>query len=228
MSASLTRQKTGTQGDRNWRGFEGSLEKLWWASQKKTLSTLLWRHKYVVGKLVVKQRYTQWRNSLKWSSRKLFSLLMLPMRSIVSTCKYSSTRINIMSTNKKKTFVKNCYQTAARLFAISGEELQSRKGTMQGDPLGMVIYAIAISSMLDILIAKTWDNHIKMSPTTLVLLERSHPSENGGPIFLIAGALYLPYSETKENNWHLVPDYTYQTSNKRIMAAAWQRLQSYC
>jgi len=49
------------------------------------------------------------------------------------------------------TFVKNCYQTPARLFVIGEQELGSREGTTQGDPLGIAIYAIAISPMLDIL-----------------------------------------------------------------------------
>ena len=61
------------------------------------------------------------------------------------------------------TFVKNCYQTAARLFVIGGQELRSREGTTQGDPLGMAFYAIAISPLLDILIMATSDNHNKMS-----------------------------------------------------------------
>ena len=61
------------------------------------------------------------------------------------------------------TFVKNCYQTAARLFVIGGQELRSREGTTQGDPLGIAIYAIAISPLLDILIAATTDNHNKMA-----------------------------------------------------------------
>jgi len=46
------------------------------------------------------------------------------------------------------TFVKNCYQTPARLFVTR---------------LGMAIYAIATSPMLDILIAATSDSHNKMA-----------------------------------------------------------------
>ena len=60
-------------------------------------------------------------------------------------------------------FVKNCYQSAARLFVIGGKELRSREGTTQGDPMGMAIYAIAISPLLDILIATTVDERSKMA-----------------------------------------------------------------
>ena len=60
------------------------------------------------------------------------------------------------------TFVKNCYQSAARLFVVGGKELRSKEGTTQGDPLGMAIYAIAISPLLDIMVT-TAGNNSKMA-----------------------------------------------------------------
>ena len=56
------------------------------------------------------------------------------------------------------TFVKNCYQSAARLFVIGGQELRSKAGTTQREPLGMAIYSIAISPLLDIMIATAGNN----------------------------------------------------------------------
>ena len=47
------------------------------------------------------------------------------------------------------TYVRNCYSIPARLFVIGGTEIKSNEGTTQGDPLGMAIYAIATTPLLD-------------------------------------------------------------------------------
>ena len=49
------------------------------------------------------------------------------------------------------TYVNNCYRYPARLFIVGGKELKSREGTTQGDPLGMAIYAIAITPLLNLM-----------------------------------------------------------------------------
>ena len=46
-------------------------------------------------------------------------------------------------------YVTNCYSQPARLFVIGGVELASHEGTTQGDPLGMAIYAIGLTPLLD-------------------------------------------------------------------------------
>ena len=46
------------------------------------------------------------------------------------------------------TFAPNCYNVSARLFVLGGKELISHKGTTQGDPTVMAIYAIALTPLL--------------------------------------------------------------------------------
>ena len=46
------------------------------------------------------------------------------------------------------TFVRNCYNVPARLFALGGKELLSHERTTQGDPTAMEIYGIALTPLL--------------------------------------------------------------------------------
>ncbi len=48
-------------------------------------------------------------------------------------------------------YVINCYRSPARLFVIGGIELKSNEGTTQGDPIGMAVYAIGITPLLNIM-----------------------------------------------------------------------------
>ena len=52
-------------------------------------------------------------------------------------------------------FVRNSYTVPTRLFVIGGTEIQSEEGTTQGDPLGMAIYAIGTTPLLDLLAEST-------------------------------------------------------------------------
>ena len=45
-------------------------------------------------------------------------------------------------------YVKNCYINPSRLFIIGGHELTSSEGTTQGDPIAMAIYAIAVITLM--------------------------------------------------------------------------------
>ena len=58
-------------------------------------------------------------------------------------------------------YVNNCYSVPARLFVSGGLELASREGSTQGDPLGMVIYTIGITPMLDMMLVAMQNDHKK-------------------------------------------------------------------
>ena len=45
-------------------------------------------------------------------------------------------------------YVKNCYSLHSRLFIIGGNEIRSCEGTTQGDPIAIAVYAIAIITMI--------------------------------------------------------------------------------
>jgi len=49
-------------------------------------------------------------------------------------------------------YVNNCYHIPARLFVVGSYELKSTEGTTQGDPLGMAIYAIGLTPLLEIML----------------------------------------------------------------------------
>ncbi|XP_066914550.1 uncharacterized protein [Clytia hemisphaerica] len=60
------------------------------------------------------------------------------------------------------TYVTNCYSSPARLFVVGGLEIKSQEGTTQGDPLGMAIYALGVTPMLNILLIGIGNNHNRM------------------------------------------------------------------
>ena len=60
------------------------------------------------------------------------------------------------------TYVKNCYSEPARLFVIGGLEIKSQEGTTQGDLLGMAIYALGVTPMLNILLIGIGNKHNRM------------------------------------------------------------------
>lgn len=51
-------------------------------------------------------------------------------------------------------FVENCYNNPSRLFILGGSEIKSSEGTIQGDPMAMLIYAIAIIPLILRAVAK--------------------------------------------------------------------------
>jgi len=55
------------------------------------------------------------------------------------------------------TYVINCYTKPSRLFVIGGVELRSEKGTTQGDPIAMAVYAIAAMPLL-LMVLEITDN----------------------------------------------------------------------
>lgn len=65
-------------------------------------------------------------------------------------------------TTEIATYVINCYSTPARLFVVGGLELKSQEGTTQGDPLGMAIYALRITPMMNLMLVAIGDQHNKM------------------------------------------------------------------
>ena len=47
-----------------------------------------------------------------------------------------------------ETVLTNCYQSSTRLLVSGGGEILSKEGTTQGDPLGMVMFALAIVPLI--------------------------------------------------------------------------------
>ena len=50
------------------------------------------------------------------------------------------------------TFVTNCYSTPDRSFVIGGSEIKSNKGTLEGNPVAMAIYALRITPLITIMV----------------------------------------------------------------------------
>ena len=63
-------------------------------------------------------------------------------------------------------YVKNCYSLHSRVFIIGGNEIKFCKGTTQGDPIAMAVYAIAIIQMIVMMVDIT--NKIDDSTKTAV------------------------------------------------------------
>ena len=49
------------------------------------------------------------------------------------------------------TYIYNSYCAPARLFILGGEEIKSKEGTMQGNPIAMSAYGIGLTPLLDVL-----------------------------------------------------------------------------
>ena len=54
-------------------------------------------------------------------------------------------------------YINNCYCSLARLFVIGGIELKSNEGATQGDPIGMAVYGIGITQLLNIMLSTVPD-----------------------------------------------------------------------
>ena len=54
-------------------------------------------------------------------------------------------------------YVVNSYRVPARLFVIGGIELCSNEGTTQGDPIGMAVYAMGITQLLNFMLSTIAD-----------------------------------------------------------------------
>ena len=66
-------------------------------------------------------------------------------------CRAFLHNISILCPNFAK-YANNCYRIPSRLFVFSGFELKSYEGTTQGDPLGMAMYAIGLTPLLEMMI----------------------------------------------------------------------------
>ena len=115
--------------------------------------------KQVVGRKVMKQLFIPWKSCLKGSNLKLFSWSMQPTHSTLWTDTFYVHNVSI-TCSTIVTFVRNCYQTPARLFV---KLFVIDEGTTQGNPLDMAIYAMVISSLLDILMQSTEDKQNKLA-----------------------------------------------------------------
>jgi len=121
--------------------------------------------KYVVEVREVRLQYIQCDVCLQMKTRMQSSSLTLPTH---STTSFNNLNRNVLLHNIKyacpeiSTYVINCYSDPARLFVISGLELKSQEGRTQGDPLGMAVYALRITPMMNILLMAIGDQHNKM------------------------------------------------------------------
>jgi len=61
------------------------------------------------------------------------------------------------------TYVINCYRVPVRLFVIGGVELKSNEGTTKGDPIGMAVYSIGITPLLNIMLSTIADIQDQMA-----------------------------------------------------------------
>ena len=106
---------------------------------------------------ILKQRFMSCKTCTKGSNPKLFFMVDAANAfNTVWTGKFFY--IKSRSLPVIATFVRDCYQTLAWFFVIGAEEILW-EGTIQGDLLGVAIYAMAISPLLNILIQSTEDEH---------------------------------------------------------------------
>ena len=59
-------------------------------------------------------------------------------------------------------YLNNCYSVPARLFVSGNLELTSHEDSTKGDPLGVTIYDIGITSILDKMLVAMQNDHNKM------------------------------------------------------------------
>ena len=61
------------------------------------------------------------------------------------------------------THINNCYMKPSRLLITGGEEISSNKGTTQGDPIALGMYALDLMPLLTSIISKNTGNLINVA-----------------------------------------------------------------
>lgn len=102
-------------------------------------------------------------------------------------------------------YVNNCYNIPARLFVIGGYELKSIEGTTQGDPLGMAVYAIGLTPLLDIMLELAMGTNMAAFADDVTAVGKCDALKSWWKILMDTGPLFGYYPQPAKS-WLIVKE----------------------